>query len=90
MFVVFFNSILYFIMLVIVYWYENQLVLKKNNYLYNIYFQYPFTLIGIIHLIKWFAVQIMGPTCSLTWRVYNDFDVQVLQLSPSIIYTLYI
>jgi len=58
-------------MFVIVFSYENQLVLKKK-YLYNVYFQYPFTLIGIIHVIKWLAVQIMGPTCSRTWWAYND------------------
>ena len=64
------NSVLCIIMLVIGSWYENQFVLK-TKYIYNVYFQYPFTLIGIIHVIKWFAVQIMGPTCSLTWRAYN-------------------
>jgi hypothetical protein len=60
-------------MLVIVYWYENQLVLK-TKYIYNVYFQYHFTLIGIIHVIKRFAVQIMGPTCSLTCRAYFPYS----------------
>ena len=86
------NSVFYIIILVIVYWYDNQLVLK-TKYIYNVYFQYPFTLIGIIHVIKWFAVQIMGPTCSLTCRAYNDLVLKYYnchhQLYIHCIYDIY-
>ena len=38
---------------------------KKSTYIMYI-FQYPFSLIRFIHVIKWFAVQIMGLTKSWT------------------------